>query len=71
MVGTTANDFTVAKGTYNATTGVFTVTGTSPTHTLIQTDLSADTTAGAVGSILVVGVFTSAVVASEILTLTV
>jgi hypothetical protein len=67
--GTTGNGLTVAKGTY--TGGVFTVTGTSPTHTLIQTDLDADITAGSVGSILVVGVFTSAVVASEILTLTV
>jgi len=55
MAGITANELHVAKGTYNAATGVFTVTGTSPTHTLVQTDLSADITAGAVGSILVVG----------------
>jgi hypothetical protein len=70
MVGTTADDIIVTKGTYVASTGVFTSTGTSPTHTLVQIDTNG-TTAGGIVNVLVVGVFTSAVTASEILTLTV
>jgi hypothetical protein len=69
MVGATANELTVTTGTYSA--GVFTNTATNPTHTLVQYDTSADTTAGGVGNILIVGTFTSAAVSSEILTLTV
>jgi hypothetical protein len=71
MVGTTANDIIVTKGTYVASTGVFTSTATSPTHTLVQIDVNGGT-AGGIVNVLVVGVFTSAVTsAGEILTLTV
>jgi S-layer protein len=70
MAGATANNFLINQGTYNAGTGVFTGTGTTPTHTLITVDTNG-ATAGGVANILLVGVFASAVVASEILTLTV
>jgi len=68
IAGTTANQLAVVSGTY--TSGVFTATGSSPTHTLIQYDTDADTTTGHVGNILIVGVPASASVSSEILTLT-
>ena len=70
MAGATANNFLVNQGTYNATTGVFTGTATTPTHTLITTDTNG-TTADGVAYVLVVGVFATAVTLNEILTLTV
>jgi hypothetical protein len=70
MVGTTVNDIIISAGTFVSSTGIFTVTATSPTHTLVQTDVNS-TTAGGVLNIVVVGVFATAASTTEILTLTV
>jgi Ca2+-binding RTX toxin-like protein len=59
----------ITKGTYVAATGIFTSTATSPTHTLVQYDSNGGTAAG-VENILIVGVFASAAIATEIVTLT-
>jgi Ca2+-binding RTX toxin-like protein len=70
LAGTNANATPViTKGTYVAATGVFTSTATTPTHTLVQYDCD-NATAGGVQNILIVGVFASAAVATEIVTLT-
>ena len=70
MAGITGNDLIISSGTFVSSTGIFTVTATSPTHTLVQTDMNAGT-AGGILNIVVGGVFASAASATEILTLTV
>jgi hypothetical protein len=70
LAGGTANQILVSSGTFNSTTGVFTVTGTSPTHTLVQTDMNGATADGLL-NVVIVGVFASAATNTEILTLTV